>query len=1419
MAWNTPITASPSDGTDNWTGVSLDWVSVANSENYEVQLDTTPAFNSGAFRSKVETYINSSSGNNDTDEYFNDLYFGKTYYWRVRAWVAGDTSSWSTAITFNTRDYVTLISPSDGAQTWTGNTFDWGSHAGVDFYEIQLDTSASFNSPVFQNDIEGYLNSSSGNNDTEEYFSDLFFGTTYYWRVRAINAVDTSEWTIVSSVNTRDYVTLVSPSDGAQTWTGNTFDWGSHAGVDFYEIQLDTSASFNSPVFQNDIEGYLNSSSGNSDTEEYFSDLYFGTTYYWRVRAINAVDTSEWTIVSSVNTRDYVTLTSPSDGAQTWTGNTFDWGSHAGVDFYEIQLDTSASFNSPVFQNDIEGYLNSSSGNSDTEEYFSDLYFGTTYYWRVRAINAVDTSEWTIVSSVNTRDYVTLTSPSDGAQTWTGNTFDWGSHTGVDFYEIQLDTSASFNSSVFQNDIEGYLNSSSGNSDTEEYFSDMYFGTTYYWRVRAINAVDTSEWTIVSSINTRDYVTLSSPSDGSDQWTGIGFDWSSHSGVDFYEIQIDSSAGFGSVAFQNDVEAYNNSSSGNPDTYECLSDMYFGETYYWRVRAINAVDTSEWTTRSYTTRDYVTLSSPSDGSDQWTGIGFDWSSHSGVDFYEIQIDSSAGFGSVAFQNDVEAYNNSSSGNPDTYEYLTDMYFGEMYYWRVRAINAVDTSEWTTRNYTTRDYVNLSSPSDLATNQSTSGVGLNWNSHSGVDFYEAEWDTTNLFNSAILGYQQETYLNTSSGNNDTYHSTGTLLGNQIYHWHVRAINAVDTSAWTSRIFSTGSSIVLPSTPNLISPADGSVNLVSSVSFDWDDAVNSEGYEIQYSTDGAFGTYSTVNTMSSNHGATGLVLDEVYYWRVRSVKGGSYSEWSDVWSFNTFTIPCSDSYQTINPSACNSYESPSGKLWTVSNTYADTIPNMTGCDSIITVNLTITTLFSFVDTVGSSAQGCNSIALFGGGNNGNMFEWLKDGSSYYSASLDSIAFFTEDGDYSVVVSNGMGCADTSTTISIDIIELNAAISAPGGTSSCGNVSMLSAGNLGLTFEWLREGISLSSMTLNDSTESAMLSGNYQVVVDNGVCSDTSTTLNVTIASSTSSSISPMVCGSYTSPSGKVWMASNVYSDTIMNTAGCDSIIAINLTVGTPTSSVINESRCGAYQSPSGKMFTSTGMYSDTIVNASGCDSVLSINLVINTFTSSQIDVEVCDEYISPSGKILNQTAIYSDTIPNASGCDSIISINLTITNVNVFVAGSDMSLIADATGVAYQWLNCTNSFLAFFGDTSRTFTASESGSYAVEITDNGCVDTSSCFDVTVIDFVEEDLLNTLQVYPNPTNGIVQVDFKEQLINAEIQVFDAIGQRVSHFDLLSKTQYSFELPEESGIYLIQISLLKGERYLNKSFRLVKE
>ena len=122
-AWNTPSISSPSINAEVWVGVRLNWNSVVGSQRYEVQVDTSLLFNSPLLYSATNTYINSSSGNADTQVDPPSLRFGTLYYWRVKAYIAGDTSAWNNS-SLITRDFVNISSPSDGAEVWTGFTLN-----------------------------------------------------------------------------------------------------------------------------------------------------------------------------------------------------------------------------------------------------------------------------------------------------------------------------------------------------------------------------------------------------------------------------------------------------------------------------------------------------------------------------------------------------------------------------------------------------------------------------------------------------------------------------------------------------------------------------------------------------------------------------------------------------------------------------------------------------------------------------------------------------------------------------------------------------------------------------------------------------------------------------------------------------------------------------------------------------------------------------------------------------------------------------------------------------------------------------------------------------------------------------------------------------------------------------------------------
>ena len=139
-------------------------------------------------------------------------------------------------------------------------------------------------------------------------------------------------------------------------------------------------------------------------------------------------------------------------------------------------------------------------------------------------------------------------------------------------------------------------------------------------------------------------------------------------------------------------------------------------------------------------------------------------------------------------------------------------------------------------------------------------------------------------------------------------------------------------------------------------------------------------------------------------------------------GSAGQWNDVSAANRLYYlvefngtSCIETTSSVTTSSCDLYTSPSGKLWTSSGVYNDTIPNAAGCDSVITINLTITSINTDVtklkDTLtAESSQGA--------------YQWLdcEDNYAMITGADEQSYVPDEDGEYAVAITQS-GCVDTS------------------------------------------------------------------------------------------------------------------------------------------------------------------------------------------------------------------------------------------------------------------------------------------------------------------------------------------------------------------------------------------------------------
>lgn len=204
-----------------------------------------------------------------------------------------------------------------------------------------------------------------------------------------------------------------------------------------------------------------------------------------------------------------------------------------------------------------------------------------------------------------------------------------------------------------------------------------------------------------------------------------------------------------------------------------------------------------------------------------------------------------------------------------------------------------------------------------------------------------------------------------------------------------------------------------------------------------------------------------------------------------------------------------------------------------------------------------------------------------------------------------------------------------------------------------------------------------------------------------------------------------------------------------------------------------------------------------------TVVEINALFNETcsTSDSIDIIACNSYKAPDGFVYSTSGIKNAVIPNSAGCDSVITINLIINSIDIGVSQNADILTANATAATYQWMECGDTFSLLQGETKQTYTASVSGNVAVEVTQNGCVDTSLCYPVVNVGIIESTFENEISVYPNPTNGLVKIDLGVNSDDVIAMINDSNGLLVKQMFYKSIKTFDVYVSEPSGVYILTI------------------
>ena len=320
----------------------------------------------------------------------------------------------------------------------------------------------------------------------------------------------------------------------------------------------------------------------------------------------------------------------------------------------------------------------------------------------------------------------------------------------------------------------------------------------------------------------------------------------------------------------------------------------------------------------------------------------------------------------------------------------------------------------------------------------------------------------------------------------------------------------------------------------------------------------------------------------------------------------------------------SFDTVVQTVCGGYLWPqSGTRYTLTGHYSDTLVNSVGCDSIVTLDLTVYPVYdtNIYDTV------CQT-ALDAG------YSW--GGTVIHAADIPT-GVLTDN----LHTSSPLLC-DSVVTLHLDILPV-----------VYGDTFAVACDS----FAWY------GTVYNNGSTITDTLLSHY---TSPSGC-DSAVVLHLSLRSSTQFTYFD-TCSENGLP--RYFHGITVYGDTVAtvvetNAAGCDSIITYHLTVLGNSHAVFDTTLC-ENQLPIQwfhRIFTEPGTQLDTISNHLGADSTLTLTLHTIPVSADTVVAAVCPgQSYTFEGVAYSDSGLYTHTLLSSQGCDSLRTLHLGINSVS-------------------------------------------------------------------------------------------------------------------------------------------------------------
>ena len=476
-------------------------------------------------------------------------------------------------------------------------------------------------------------------------------GNTYYYKVRALDANGTAgPWSDVVAVTYKQTLSAPTVTGGNDAQGRPTLKWNAVTGAAKYEVYRARSMNGD----------YIKYSTVTGTSYTNISYIENGNTYYYKVRALKSDGTAgAWSSIVSVTYRaaSTGTLSAPTvtGGNDSQGRPTLKWNAVTGAAKYEVYRARSKDGD----------YIKYSTVTGTSYTNISYIENGNTYYYKVRALDANGTAgAWSSIVSVTYKQTLPAPTVTGGNDAQGRPTLKWNAVSGAAKYEVYRARSRS-GEYIKYSTVTGtsYTNTS--------YIED---GNTYYYKVRALKSDGTAgAWSSVVSVTYKQTLSAPAVTGGNDAQGRPTLKWNAVTGAAKYEV-------YRARSKDGDYIKY---STVTGTSYTNISYIENGNTYYYKVRALDASGTAGAWSSIVSVTYKQTLSAPTvtGGNDSQGRPTLTWKAVSGAAKYEV-------YRARSLNGDYIKYSTVTGTSYTNTSYIEN---GNTYYYKVRALDASGTA--------------------------------------------------------------------------------------------------------------------------------------------------------------------------------------------------------------------------------------------------------------------------------------------------------------------------------------------------------------------------------------------------------------------------------------------------------------------------------------------------------------------------------------------------------------------------------------------------------------------------------------------------------------------------------------------------------------------------------------------------------